>query len=337
MDPKTGGVLSLVSLPSFDNNIFFEEIEDDQWEKIFNNPLNPFWNRCVSAVYPTGSTIKPLIATAALEENIIDPNRNINCQGFLEVANPWFEDQPWIFGDWTTHGLTDMRKAIAQSCNVYFYTVGGGQPGLKGLGAERIKEYLELFGWGNLTGIDLAGERKGFIPDSEWKKQKFESETEKIWLPGDTYNLSIGQGYLQVSPLQVANSFVALANNGKLFEPHLIKAIVDENKNIIEEIPLEVVRQDFVDPTSLKIVRQGMREAVVYGSSVRLNSLPVTSAAKTGTAQTSRPNFYHNWITVFAPYEDPEIVLTVMIENVPEEQVAALPVAQEILNWYFSR
>jgi len=336
MDPKTGGILSLVSLPSFDNNLFFQKLSQEEWQKIYDNPLNPFWNRCISAAYPSGSTIKPLIASAALEEKIISPRQQIYCEGKIEVPNPWFKDQPWIFRDWTTHGWIDMRQAIAESCNVYFYTLGGGYGGIKGLGEERIKKYLNLFNWGELTGIDIPGERKGLIPDKEWKKQHFQNASEKVWLPGDTYNLSIGQGYLSVTPLQVVDAFSAIANGGKLLRPKLVKEIVDENKNVVRELEPEIIRENFIDEANLKVVREGMREAVLYGSSVILNSLPIETAAKTGTAQTSKPGYYHNWVTVFAPYDDPKIVLTVLIENVPEEQVAVLPVAKEILNWYFS-
>lgn len=337
MDPKTGGILALISLPNFDNNIFFENLSPKEWEEIFNHPQNPFWNRVVSATYPTGSTIKPLIAVAALEEKIISSQKSIYCEGKIVVDNPWFPDQPWIFNDWTTHGWVDIRKAIAESCNVYFYTVGGGYGDIEGLGEARIKKYLELFNWGNLTGIDLAGERQGLIPDKEWKKNYFQDASQQIWLPGDTYNLSIGQGYLSITPLEVVSSFAALANGGKLLKPMVVKQIVDEQKNVVQTFEPEIIRENFVDPKNLEIVRQGMRDAVIYGSSVILSDLPVKVASKTGTAETGRKNYYHNWVTVFAPYDDPEIVLTVMIENVPEEQVAALLVAKEMLNWYFTQ
>ena len=135
----------------------------------------------------------------------------------------------------------------------------------------------------------------------------------------------------------MVDAFSAIANNGKILRPKLVKEIVDENKNVVRELEPEIIRENFIDEANLKVVREGMREAVLYGSSIILNSLSVEAAAKTGTAQTSKSGYYHNWVTVFAPYDDPKIVLTVLIENVPEEQVAALPVAKEILNWYFTR
>lgn len=340
LDPQTGGVLALVSWPSFDNNLFFEKISPEEWKEISKDTFNPFWNRVISATYPTGSTIKPLIAAAGLEEKIISPEKQIFCQGQIEVPNPWFPDKPWIFRDWKVHGWTNMKKAIAESSNVYFYILGGGYQDFKGLGKERIKQYLELFGWGAPTGIDLPGEKKGLIPDSEWKKERFENAQEQIWLPGDTYNLSIGQGYLLVSPLQVATSFVPIANRGRLLKPRVVQKIIEGSRDsfrVIEEFEPVVIRENFIEPENLEMVREGMREAVRYGSSVMLNNLPIRAAAKTGTAQTSREGYFHNWVTVFAPYENPEIVLTVMIENVPEEQVAALPVAREVLDWYFTR
>jgi penicillin-binding protein 2 len=336
MDPQTGGILALVSLPSFDNNLFFKRLSQEEWQRVLIGSAHPLWNRAISATYPSGSTIKPLVAVGALEEKIITPDKQLFCPGQIEVPNPWFPDQPWIFRDWKVHGWTDLRKAIAESCNVYFYTIGGGFKDIKGLGETKIKHYLNLFGWGRLTGIDLPGEKRGLIPDKEWKKQYFKEKNERIWYPGDTYNLSIGQGYLSVTPLQVVTSFAALANGGKLVKPMLVKQIIDQNKEVVKSFEPQIVRENFVETENIKVVREGMREAVIYGSSVILNDLPIKVAAKTGTAQTGRKDYYHNWVTVFAPYDDPEIVLTVVVENVPKEQVAALPVAKEILNWYFS-
>lgn len=335
MDPRNGGILALSSLPSFDNNLFFERLDSEQWQQIFKNPFNPFWNRIISATYPTGSTIKPLIAAAALEEGIIDSNKGIFCEGLIKVPNPWFPDEPWIFHDNDIHGWTNVKQAIAKSCNVFFYTIGGGHRDMKGLGEEKIKQYLEKFGWGFLTNIDLPGEKKGLIPSREWKKEYFDTREERIWYPGDTYNLSIGQGYVGITPLQVVTSFGAIANGGILYEPMVVKQVVDEKKNIIQEFKPTIVSQDFISSESLEIVQEGMRETVIYGSATSLGDLPVKAAAKTGTAQTSQAGQYHNWVTVFAPYENPEIVITVVIESVPDQMVAAMPVAKEVLNWYF--
>ena len=339
MDPKTGGILSLVSLPSFDNNLFQKGADPAALQKLLEDPkgLNPLFNRAISGRYLTGSTIKPLIASAALQEGIINPEKDINCQGFISIPNPWDPVASTTKRDWSVHGLTDIRKAIAESCDVYFYTIGGGFGTQEGLGPTKIKKYLDLFGWDEKTGIDLPGEIKGFVPDKEWKKSTWGQN----WWDGDTYNLAIGQGFLQITPIEVVSSFAAIANGGTLYEPQVVKEIIDENKNVVEEMTSKIIRKDFIDPDNIQIAREGMRQAVTgvnspQASSIILNSLPVTAAAKTGTAELGNDR-YHNWVTVFAPYDDPQIVLTVMVEDVKGVQAAVLPVAKSILEWYFTK
>jgi len=342
MDPKTGGILALVSLPSFDNNLFQKGADPASLQSLLDDPqkLNPLFNRAISGRYLTGSTIKPLIASAALEEKIISPQKQIYSAGFIEVPHQYNPEIVYRFNDWTVHGWVDMKKAIAQSSNVYFYTIGGGYGDQKGLGPTKIKEYLELFGWQDLTGIDLPGEAAGFVPSIEWKKETLGEG----WWDGNTYYLSIGQEYLQITPLEVVTAITAIANGGKLLRPQVVQKIIDSSSgelNTIEEREPEIIRENFISPENLQIVKEGMRQAVTgfnspQASAVILNSLPVTSAAKTGTAELGQDR-YHNWITVFAPYEDPEIVLTVMIENVKGIQAAVLPVAKDVLEWYFTR
>lgn len=340
LDPNTGGVLAMVSLPSFDNNLFSQGIEPEELKAINENQNFPLFNRVVSGTYPVGSTIKPLTAASALQEKIISPEKDVLCQGEISIPNPYFPDEPSLFLDWATHGWTNLRQAIAQSCNVFFYTIGGGYGDIKGLGVERIKKYLELFGWGKETGIDLPSEAIGRIPDPQWKESYFEDPQKKIWRIGDTYHLSIGQGDIAVSPLQVAAAFVSIANGGILYQPQVVKEIVSgsaESPKIIQKFEPKILRENFIDANNLKIVREGMREGVIYGSSIVLKDLPVKAASKTGTAETPREEIYHNWVTVFAPYDNPQIVLTIVIEDVEGVQFAALPVAREVLNWYFSR
>ncbi|MEK7503576.1 MAG: penicillin-binding transpeptidase domain-containing protein [Patescibacteria group bacterium] len=337
LDPKTGGVLAMTSFPAYDNNLFSQGMSQDQWNEINSNSQHPLFNRVISGGYLVGSTIKPLLASAVLQEKIILPDKKINDNlGFISIPNPWDPSSPTIKKDWSIHGLTDMRKAIAESCDVYFYTIGGGFGTQEGLGPTKIKQYLELFGWGQETGIDLPEEAKGFIPDKAWKKQTWGQS----WWDGDTYNLSIGQGFLQITPLEVANSFVAIANGGILYQPHIVKEIIDSNKNQVEEITPTIIRQNFIDPQNLAVAREGMRQAVTgvnspQASAVLLSSLSVKVAAKTGTAELGG-DYYQNWVTVFAPYDDPQIVLTIVVEKVKGAQVASLPVAQEVLDWYFS-
>ncbi len=320
LDVSSGGVLSLVSFPSFDNNLFNQDTESEALEALLNDPQEPFFNRAIAGQYAPGSTIKPLIAAAALQEEIISPTKSIYDPGLIEVQHQYDPEITYQFRDWDVHGWTDMRKALAVSCNVYFYILGGGYKDQQGLGPSKIKEYLELFGWGAKTQIDLPGATAGLLPDKEWKKE-FKNEG---WWDGDTYHMSIGQGDILVTPLQVAVAFASIANGGVLYQPQIVQA---EPK---------IIRENFISSENLQIVREGMRQAVTYGSAASwLAGLPVSAAAKTGTAQTPKDGYFHNWVTVFAPYDDPEIVLTVMIENVKGMQAAVLPIARNILNWYF--
>ena len=333
MNPKTGGILSLVNIPSFDNNLFSKGADPKKLKELLSDKDYPLFNRVISGNYAVGSTIKPLVATAALEEKIISPNKNINCQGLIEIVSKYDPENIQYFRDWATHGPTNMRKAIAESCNVYFYTIGGGYGNQSGLGPTRIKKFLELFGWGKETNVDLPGERKGLMPSPEWKK----TNKRMVWTDGDTYNFSIGQGYLLATPIQVVTAISAVANGGKLLQPQTVKAIIDSDKKIIKEYEPKIIRENFVNPESLKIVKEGMREGVIYGSSALMNSLPVEVAAKTGTAQIPIEGHYNNWVSVFAPYDDPQIVLTLMVEDVRGMQAVAVPIANEILKWYFTQ
>jgi len=341
LDPKTGGVLALVSLPDFNNNLFQKGADPEKLKALLEDPfeLKPFFNRAISGQgYLTGSAIKPLIAAAALEEKIISPEKQILAGGFIEVPDQYNPEKIYIYRDWKVHGWTDLRKAIAQSVNVYFYTIGGGYADQLGLGPTRIKNYLELFGWGEKLGIDLPNEGVGLVPSPEWKKAYFEKKEDQVWYDGNTYYLSIGQEYVSATPLQVTASIAAIANGGKLFQPQIVKSIVDT-----KEIEPKIIRENFIDSKNLQVVREGMRQAVTQGTaSGYLNSLKVSSAAKTGSAQTGEFDKYgnellHNWVTIFAPYEDPEIVLTLFIEDVLGAMAAPLPVAREILEWYFTK
>lgn len=334
LDPSTGGVLSLVSFPSFDNNLFAKGISFDEYQTIIGDPLHPLFNRAIAGMYPSGSVIKPLVALAALEEAIIDADQKIFTKGYIEIPNRYNPEIVYRFPDWKDHGWVDMREAIAVSSNVYFYTIGGGYEDQRGLGPSAIKEYLTNFGWGAQTGIDIPGEAKGLVPDPEWKRRaKGEG-----WWDGDTYLLSIGQGNVLTTPLQIAASFVPIANGGTFYKPQLAKEILETG----EVFAPVVVREGLGKGEHLEVVRDGMRQAVKWGSAVVLNQLPVSSGAKTGTAQTGRKDeegrdYLYSWVSVFAPYENPEIVLTVMVEDAKEGSLAVLPVAKEVLEWYFTR
>lgn len=333
-DPNNGEILSMVSLPDYDNNIFENPNLKNAYPGLINDPGRPLFNRAISGVYPSGSSIKPVVAAAALQEGVVTINDWIIDKGFIEVPNQYDPSIIYRFIDWKAHGGVNIIKALAESCNVFFYTIGGGFDRIKGLGVERLDKYFKLFGLGEKTGIDLDGEAKGLVPDPEWK-QKNKREP---WVLGDTYHLSIGQGDLGVTPLQVNNYTAAMANGGRLYQPRLARATISSADGKITEFQSEIIRENFVDPSNLNIVRQGMRACVTAGSCDKLSALPVSSAGKTGTAQSGKPNDPDfGWFTAFAPYDNPQVAVTVLIENGGEGYTSAEPVAVNILNYFFTR
>jgi penicillin-binding protein 2 len=327
VNPKTGEVLALVSYPSFDNNMFSRNLTKTEFNSLLNSPQTSFFNRSISGEYPTGSTVKPMIAVAALEQGIVTPAQEIYCPAQIELKDGTVKK------DWTFHGWTDLKRAIAESVDTYFYMIGGGYNDFKGLGIDKIKTYLAKFGFGAKTNIDLPEEKAGLIPDPTWK----EDNMGVGWYPGDTYNISIGQGYFKATPLQMTMATAAIANSGKLMEPHILKSVLDSNNQTIKTIEPKVLSENFVSLSSINSVREGMRQTVLSsaGTARSLQYLPVSSAAKTGTAQTGKTEVYHNWISVFAPYDDPEIVFTVIVESVPQNTGLANLVARETLGYYF--
>lgn len=336
LNPQTGAVLALVSYPSYDDNLFSQGISQADFNAIINDPNQPLFNRAIAAQYPTGSTIKPFLGMAALQENIISPTKLINDIGYILIHSMYDPTITYKFSGVTPHGWVDMKKAIAVSSNIYFYTIGGGYEDQKGLGPTRIKKYLDLFGWEQKTGIDLPREFTGFVPSPEWKKQV----KKENWWDGDTYNLSIGQSDLQVTPLQVAVAYSYIANQGTMYQPQVVQKIINgsgKNAAVIKEFTPQIINQNFIDPKNLEIVRQGMLDGVQkdYGSSVMLRDLPVKVAGKTGTAETSKAGFYNTWSVSFAPYDNPEILFVTTIEGVQGLRPATLPVAHDVLGYYF--
>lgn len=327
LNPKTGEVLALVSSPSFDINKMTAGLTPDEYQKLVQDPKKPLFDRAIAGEYPSGSTIKPVWASAALQEGTITPSTTVMSTGGIKVGS-------WFFPDWKAggHGLTDVRKALAESVNTFFYAVGGGYDNIQGLGVDRLKKYAELFGLNHQLGIDLPGEASGFIPSKAWK----ESVKKEQWYIGDTYHLSIGQGDLLVTPLQVSSYMAAVANDGILFKPQIVSKITDASGNLVKELKPEVIRQNFIKPEYLQVVREGLRQAVTAGSSRAMADLPFTSAGKTGTAQFGNENKTHAWFTAFAPYENPEIVITVIVEGGGQGNELALPIAKQALQWWFS-
>lgn len=327
LNPKTGEVLALVSSPSYDINKMTGGLTADEYQKLVQDSKNPLFDRAIAGEYPSGSTIKPVWASAALQEGTITSSTTVMSTGGIKIGS-------WFFPDWKAggHGLTDVRKALAESVNTFFYAVAGGYDNIQGLGIDRLKKYAELFGLNHQLGIDLPGEASGFIPSKAWK----ESVKKENWYIGDTYHLSIGQGDLLVTPLQVSSYMAAVANGGILFKPQIVSKITDASGNVVKELKSAVIRENFIKPEYLQVVREGLRQAVTAGSSHAMADLPFTSAGKTGTAQFGNENKTHSWFTAFAPYENPEIVITVIVEGGGQGHELALPIAKQALQWWFS-
>lgn len=331
VDPRNGAVRALVSFPGFDANSFGSSLTKEEFSRVAENPLHPLFNRAVAGEFPSGSTIKPLIAASALQEGIINPTKKIYDEGFIEIPNPYKPGEKTIFLDWRKHGWIDFYDALAFSANVYFYMLGGGYKDQPGLGIERIKKYAEAFGFGSKTGIDLPGEKSGMVPDPSLKRALEPQNPE--WRIGDTYNVSIGQGGLKVTPLQMAMLTAAIANGGKLFKPHILSEIRSNTGQTVKRIEPTLVREQIVNSENLAEVIKGMEGTVTYGTARQLGSLGVRIAAKTGTAQAGS-GLPHAWLSAVVPAENPELALIVMAENAGEGSSVAVPIAKDILQWY---
>lgn len=323
INPRNGEILALVSLPGYDNNLFAHGISEEDYTRLINDPDYSLFNRVISGEYPPGSSIKPLVAVAALAESIIAPSTTVNCGGAINLGS-------YRYGDWKTHGVTDVRKAIAESCDVFFYSVGGGYGNIEGLGMSRMKKYENLFGLGGETGIDIPGESSGFIPDEQWKQEKFGEK----WYTGNSYHAAIGQGYVTLTPLQLVNYIAAIANGGTVYRPHLVSQIKKNDGEIITIDP-QVIQKNASLAEAIKVAQEGMRQTVVSGTAQSLNNLPVSVAGKTGTAQFGSENKTHAWFVSYAPYEDPEIAMAVLVEGGGEGHSSAVPVTEQAYRWYF--
>lgn len=324
MNPNNGEILALVSLPAFDNNDFSGGISQDKYSFYTQNPDSPLFNRVFGGNYPSGSTIKPVMAAAALQEGIITPSTSFLSTGGLKVG-------PWFFPDWQAggHGITNVRKSLAQSVNTFYYYIGGGYDKFQGLGVDKIDEYLKKFLFSTPLGIDIPGELGGFVPTRDWKERQGGK-----WYVGDTYNLSIGQGDLLVTPLQIAEMTSFFANWGTMYKPHVVKAITDPVTKQKQEISPVVLAKNMVSQSTIETVRLGMKDCATDGSCRRLSLLPFSAAGKTGTAQwnANKPN--HAWFTSFAPFENPEIVVTILVEEGEEGSRISAPIAYEFYKWW---
>jgi len=322
MDIETGEILAITSYPEYDSSILSEGVDKKSIHGYMIDKRAVFLDRAVSGVYTPGSILKPIMAIAALNEGIIKPEKQILSAGSITIQNPYNPKLKSVFNDWKVHGWTDMRRAIAVSSNVYFYVIGGGFEGQKGLGIANIEKYSRMFGLGVTTGIDLIDEKGGTIPSPEWKARLFKGEP---WRLGNTYHTAIGQYGFQVTPIQAARSIAAVANGGTLVTPHLIREPVQDFPKSVIPITAEY----------FKIAREGMREAVIYGSVTGLNVPYLTVAGKTGTAEIGVGKKYVNsWIVGFFPYEKPRYAFAVVMERGPSgNTIGGVSVMRQMLDW----
>lgn len=303
MDVKTGEVLAGVSYPSFDANV----MTDGRDRAVINSYLTskrlPFLDRITSGLYAPGSIVKPFVALGILQENIINPLKEIYTIGYLSLPNPYDSTKPTIFKDWKNHGSVDMRRAIAVSSDVYFYITGGGFDGQKGLGITKIDQYLSKFLLGVATGGFFGGP-VGTIPTPEWKKKTFDGEE---WRVGNTYHTAIGQYGFQVTPLQMVRAMSGIASDGSVVSPTIIKG---------EQGGVTTVSG--VDRENYGVVKEGMRMAVTEGTAIALGIPGLTVAAKTGTAEVGvAKDRVHSWVVGFFPYDKPRYAFALVLENGP--------------------
>lgn len=322
MDVRTGEIIALTSFPEYDQNLLTAGSDQAAINLLLNNPSKPFLNRAIGGLYTPGSILKPIIALAALNEDLISPDKQILSTGSITVKNPYDPSKPSIFKDWKAHGWTDMRKALAVSSDTYFYSIGGGFGDQKGLGITALDKYFQLFGLTEKTGIQLLGEVEGVIPTPEWKKEKFNGE---IWRLGDTYITAIGQYGTQITLINAVRFISAIANGGNLLTPSLL----------LGGNPTQVKRTIEFSNEDWKVVREGMRASVTYGTAVGLNVPYVQAAAKTGTAELGSAKLsVHSWSVGFFPFENPKYAWAVVMDRGPSSNtLGATSVVRQLFDW----
>lgn len=321
LDIKNGEVLALTSYPEFDANAISRGLAFEDFQALLRDPRAPFFPRALEGVYPPGSIFKPIVALAGLQEGVITPEKEIFSPGRIIVPNPFNPSNPTVFLDWKAHGWVNMKQALAVSSNVYFYSLGGGYGDQKGLGAARLKVYAELFGFGTpvFTGIKEA---HGAVPDIS---------KDNSWRIGDTYNFSIGQGGLQVTPVQIARYVATLASDGIFPNMHLRRGenehISIASANIVSKERIPISQEYF------SIVKEGMRKAVEEGTARAASGLGMKVAGKTGTAEIGNGRV-HSWFIGFFPYENPKVAFAVVLENGSEKNLIGAPFAtRRVLEW----
>ncbi len=343
IDPKNGEILVFASAPAFDPNAISIGMSRKEYRTLQDDPDLPLFNRALRGSYPPGSTIKPFLALAGLSYDVLDPDRKVFCGGHYRLPGSTHRYRDWKRGG---HGLMTLHEAIEQSCDVYFYTLA------RELGIDRMATFLKNFGLGNRTGIDIAGEKPGLVPSREWKRQAFSNRADQVWFPGETIITGIGQGYLLVTPLQLAHATAAIANRGIRFRPTLLRAFADsvtDTAEFLEPEPLDPVGA--IDDEQWERVISAMN-AVMQGrrGTARATGAdaPFTMAGKTGTAQVfsvGQNEEYdaeeiaermrdHALFIAFAPLEDPQIAVAVIVENGEHGSSTAAPIGRQVIETY---
>jgi penicillin-binding protein 2 len=340
LDPRTGDIIALASTPGFDPNAFVRGLTVAEYSALQNDIDIPLLNRALRGAYPPGSTVKPLYALAAQKYNIITPLQTQFCPGFFTLpgsANKYRDDEK--------HGFLDMRQAISRSCDVYFYRVA------EKLGIDRMHEFMSAFGYGELTGIDIPGEKAGLYASPEWKRRVFKRKADQVWFPGETISMGIGQGPITVTPLQQAHFAAEIAERGQIVAtPRLVAAVRAAGSNEIKRrTPVLTKPIDIATREQWDVIYDGMEGAVTTGTAhVAGSNAKYKFAGKTGTAQvvtvkqTESTKHVdadirkreHAWFIAFAPVEDPKVAISVLVENGGFGASAAAPIARKVLDAY---
>jgi penicillin-binding protein 2 len=330
LDPNSGDILAMASRPGFDPNVLSRELTAKQWVEIVQDEGRPLNNRASQGQYPPGSTFKIPMAVAALESKTMSPSSTVFCNGGYQFGRR-------LYHDWKAsgHGYVDLHNALVHSCDVYFYTIG------QRMGIDVMAEFGKDFGLGKATGVELPSERSGIMPSTAWK-QKAKNEP---WLPGETISAAIGQGYVTVTPLQMASLMGTVANNGVSYRPRLVQAVMDRASGNLQELPAVPRGKINAKPETFRIIKEALADVVTKGTATKAKSAIVTIGGKTGTAQVAAlrtgpeeniPKKFrdHAWFVAFAPVESPKIAVVVLAEHMGHGGSAAAPLAKEIIETY---
>jgi penicillin-binding protein 2 len=340
LDPANGDVLALVSHPGFDPSLFGRGLTRSEYAQLTDNEDKPLLNRALRGAYPSGSTIKPVMALAGLSYDVVDPERREFCNGVFHLPG---SAHLYREGKGGKHGAVNLIDAVARSCDVYFYGLAAR------LGVDRIAAFAAQFGIGSLTGIDISGEKPGLLPTPAWKKQAFKRPQDQVWFPGETVNFGVGQGYLLVTPLQLAHMAAILAERGRSFQPRVVMGVREPSGRIARNAPLAMPGATGISDTNWNLVLRGMIGATTYGTAAAIGrDARYSIAGKTGTAQvyTVAQNAKYNantvaerlrdhaWFIAFAPAETPRIAVCVLVENGGFGASAAAPIARRVMDAY---